>query len=110
MPVGTWVPRSPDGFTWKAAGAEFLTIAGAEVTVKASGTSLELDMFPCSLDEAYRRVKAQHGGQPVTPTPPAVTAKLCACGCGKPVSGARSDAQYATGACRVRAHRRKAAG
>jgi len=29
----------------------------------------------------------------------------CACGCGQPVTSARPEARYATGACRVRAHR-----
>ena len=31
--------------------------------------------------------------------------RLCACGCGQPVTGRRPDAKYATGACRVRASR-----
>jgi hypothetical protein len=29
----------------------------------------------------------------------------CACGCGQPVTSPRPEARYATGACRVRAHR-----
>jgi hypothetical protein len=33
--------------------------------------------------------------------------KLCACGCGRLVTSARPEAKYATGACRVRAHRAK---
>jgi hypothetical protein len=47
----------------------------------------------------YRGVTGPH---PVTP---AVTARLCACGCGRPVTSPRPEAKYATGACRVRAHR-----
>jgi len=35
---------------------------------------------------------------------PAVT-KLCACGCGQPITSPRPEARYATGTCRVRAHR-----
>jgi hypothetical protein len=38
---------------------------------------------------------------------PAVTDRLCACGCGRPVTSARPEARYATGACRVRAHRER---
>jgi len=41
---------------------------------------------------AYRR---EHG--PLT--------RLCACGCGQPLTSPRPEARYATGACRVRAHR-----
>ncbi len=37
-------------------------------------------------------------------TPPA-TERLCACGCGWPVTSPRPEAKYATAACRVRAHR-----
>lgn len=32
----------------------------------------------------------------------------CACGCGRPVLSPRPEAKYATGACRVRAHRERA--
>jgi hypothetical protein len=39
-------------------------------------------------------------------TPP-VTGRLCACGCGQPVTSPRPEAKYATGACRVRAHRER---
>lgn len=39
----------------------------------------------------------------VAGTAPAVRA--CACGCGQPVTSPRPEARYATGACRVRAHR-----
>lgn len=36
-----------------------------------------------------------------------VTGRVCACGCGLPLErDARPEAKYATGACRVRAHRR----
>jgi hypothetical protein len=35
----------------------------------------------------------------------AVTDRSCACGCGRPVTSPRPEARYATGACRVRAHR-----
>ena len=38
---------------------------------------------------------------------PAVTKRVCVCGCGRPVSSPRPEAKYATGACRVRAHRAK---
>jgi len=31
--------------------------------------------------------------------------RRCACGCGQPVTSPRPEARYATGACRVRAHR-----
>lgn len=31
--------------------------------------------------------------------------RLCACGCGQPVTSPRPEARYATPACRVRAHR-----
>ena len=43
---------------------------------------------------------------------PPVPARLCACGCGWPVTGHRPDAKYATPACRTRTHRaaRAAAG
>jgi hypothetical protein len=34
-----------------------------------------------------------------------VTGRSCACGCGQPVTSLRPEARYATGACRVRAHR-----
>lgn len=37
--------------------------------------------------------------------PPLATARYCACGCGRPVPSPRSEARFATGACRVRAHR-----
>jgi hypothetical protein len=33
--------------------------------------------------------------------------RLCACGCGEPVTSPRPEAKYATGACRVRAHRER---
>ena len=36
---------------------------------------------------------------------PDLALRLCACGCGRPVTSWRPDARYATGACRVRAHR-----
>jgi hypothetical protein len=36
---------------------------------------------------------------------PSVTVRACACGCGQPVTSPRPEARYATGACRVRAHR-----
>jgi hypothetical protein len=39
------------------------------------------------------------------PVTPAVTGRLCACGCGQPITSARPEAKYASGACRVRAHR-----
>jgi hypothetical protein len=38
---------------------------------------------------------------------PAVTDRPCACGCGRPVTSPRPEAKYASGACRVRAHRAK---
>jgi hypothetical protein len=38
----------------------------------------------------------------------AVTPRACACGCGEPVTSPRPEARYATGACRVRAHRERA--
>jgi hypothetical protein len=45
-------------------------------------------------------------GRTYTPSvTPAVTGRLCACGCGRPVAGHRADAKYASAACRVRAHR-----
>ena len=31
----------------------------------------------------------------------------CACGCAQPVTSPRPEARYATGACRVRAHRKR---
>lgn len=34
--------------------------------------------------------------------------RLCACGCGRAVTSPRREARYATGACRVRAHRARA--
>lgn len=36
---------------------------------------------------------------------PAVTARLCACGCGNKIPSLRPEARYFNGACRVRAHR-----
>jgi hypothetical protein len=42
-------------------------------------------------------------------TPPVTepgTTRPCACGCGQPVTSPRPEAKYATGACRVRVHRR----
>ena len=38
---------------------------------------------------------------------PVATERLCACGCGEPVTSPRPEAKYATGACRVRALRRR---
>jgi hypothetical protein len=39
------------------------------------------------------------------PVTPPVSDRLCACGCGQPVTSPRPEARYATPACRVRAHR-----
>lgn len=36
-------------------------------------------------------------------------ARVCACGCGESTQRKRSDAKYASGACRTRAHRAEAA-
>lgn len=43
-------------------------------------------------------------GSPVTAS---VTERLCACGCGRPVTSPRPEARYAAGACRVRALRER---
>ena len=34
--------------------------------------------------------------------------RMCACGCGQPLVGQRSDAKYRSDACRVRASKRRA--
>ena len=48
---------------------------------------------------------AQILGRPELAVTPAVTERPCACGCGRSVTSPRPEARYATGACRVRAHR-----
>jgi hypothetical protein len=67
-------------------------------TVTASGRIGELE----AENERLRRELARLRADPVTA---AVTGRLCACGCGQPVTSPRPEARYATGACRVRAHR-----
>jgi hypothetical protein len=43
--------------------------------------------------------------RPIPATPAVTPARPCACGCGQPITSPRPEARYATGACRVRAHR-----
>lgn len=53
---------------------------------------------------AFTLLSLARSGYEVTPD---VTARSCACGCGQPVISPRPEARYATGACRVRAHRNR---
>jgi hypothetical protein len=69
----------------------------------------ELDAARARLAEvlgaSIRYVDTFHGDKTHDAVTAPVTERLCACGCGQQVTSQRPEAKYATGACRVRAHR-----
>ena len=62
-----------------------------------------LDRLPRQDDrDMFAALLSRYTGQDETA---AGTPRECACSCGQPVTSPRPEAIYATGACRVRAHR-----
>jgi hypothetical protein len=85
--------------------AELAQAEGARETMR----SLRRDLESLTGDDDDWAIVAPgwlFGPQSVTPP---VTQRPCVCGCGQPVTSPRPEAKYATGACRVRAHRDRAA-
>ena len=77
----------------------------AEVTISVSGKPINLQAVVDGISRAVAALDSIRDFSSVTDVTIPLQPRLCACGCGRPVSGHRSDAKYATGACRVRAHR-----
>ena len=92
--------------------------AAAQAEIRALIKKLDVDdvarqrEVAAAVDEVLTRVPRRHQRPLRTEflkacigeTPPA-TERLCACGCGWPVTSSRPEAKYATAACRERAHR-----
>lgn len=71
---------------------------GESVTAPVTTPAAEPEREPCG----HHHLVCADCGEPVTV---AVTTRVCDCGCGLPIPSSRPEARYATGACRVRAHR-----